>query len=551
MTASNTLRSNYDAIIVGSGMGGLTCATYLARRGLSVLVCEKESRPGGLMTSFKKKGFVFDFTHPPIGSAGLVFHVLDDLGVRRELEFLESHFRVVAPHFDFIPHSVEDVIRALSKAFPQEKTGIKAYFSLLQRISLEICDASTGENPLLKEGRERLLAFLPFLFDSRGLFLDYFRHKNALAEKKIRNLIHNEDLRNFLISFGFSNRKNVLLDALVWNTLAEDCYYPAGGMGSLPATLVKFIRRFGGQVITGRQVDQILFRRGRAAGVLLEDGTEVKSRFVVSNADYKKTFLDLLPPSATPPRFRSRVREARVCESQFTAFLGVNLPPEQLVSGPAPHCLHFPTYMYTDFNRADRDEAYFQKAWQFISVPSLIDPSLAPPGKSVVTIRTWSTARYRDGWAGGREGREKNRPYLRLREQVGRDMIASAERVLPGLASNIEYFEFATPVTYERVTGNEQGALAGWTMDPGELYYRDVLRQVQGLFSPVPHLFLAGHWTAHPGGLPIALASGRWVADQISARLGGDSFLQGVPVPLRSPAEKVIEKSLSFLSTWK
>ena len=215
MTSSNDLRPHYDAIVVGSGMGGLTCATYLARRGLSVLVCEKESRPGGLMTSFKKKGLVFDFTLPPIGSAGLIFHVLDDLGVRRELEFLESPFRVTAPHFDFVPRSPEDVIRALSRAFPQEKTGIKAYFSLLQRISQEICDASTGENPLLKEGRERLLSFLPFLFDSRGLVLDYFRHKNVLAERKIRNLINNEDLRNLMITIGYSHRKNKMLDALV------------------------------------------------------------------------------------------------------------------------------------------------------------------------------------------------------------------------------------------------------------------------------------------------------------------------------------------------
>jgi prolycopene isomerase len=545
------LHEKYDAIVVGSGMGGLTCATYLARRGLNVLVCEKESRPGGMMASFKKKGFIFDLTAAPIGSAGLVFHVFDDLGVRRELEFVESPFRLVAPHFDFIPRSYRDTIQALSKAFPQEKTGVKAYFALLQRISQEICDWSTGENPLLKEGKERLQAFLPFLFDSRGLILDYFRHKNSLAEKKIRNLIHNEDLRNFLIAMGYSHHKNVLLDALVWNTLVEDSHYPSGGMGRIPASLVKFIRRYGGHVLTGAEVKQILVRKGKAAGILLADGREIESRFVVSNADYKKTFLHLLPENATPDRFRSRVKDAKVCESFFTVFLGVNRPPEDLVSGPAPHCLHFPTYMYVNFLRAARDESYFQKAWQHISVPSLVDPSLAPPGKSVVTIRTWTTARYMEEWSGGREGAEKNRPYLKLREKVGREMIASAERILPGLGSNIEFCEFATPITYERITGNEEGSVAGWSIDPQELYYPDLLRQAQGLLSPVPHLFLAGHWTAHPGGLPVALASGRWVADQISAYMGGEKMLEGFPFPLRFPTEKVIEKSLSFLSTWK
>jgi len=550
-SSSSPARDRYDVIVVGSGMGGLTCATYLARRGLNVLVCEKESRPGGMMAGFKKKGFVFDLTAPPIGSAGLVFHVLDDLGIRRELEFVEAPFRLVAPHFDFIPRSYTDAIRALGEAFPQEKTGIKAYFALLQRISQEICDWSTGENPLLKEGKERLQAFLPFLFDSRGLILDYFRHKNSLAEKKIRSLIHNEDLRNFLITVGYPHHKNVLLDALVWNTLVEDSHYPSGGMGKIPSTLVTFIRRYGGHVLTGAEVKGILVHKGRASGVLLADGREIAARFVVSNADCKKTFLRLLPESATPARFRSRLEEAKVCESFFTVFLGVNRPPEDLVAGPAPHCLHFPTYMYVHFPRADRDESYFQKAWQHISVPSLVDPSLAPPGKSVVTIRTWTTARYLEGWHRGAGGDERNPPYLKLRESVGREMIASAERILPGLSSNVEFCEFATPVTYEHVTGNDQGSVAGWSIDPQELFYPDLLRQAQALLSPVPHLLLAGHWTAHPGGLPVALASGRWVADQISAYMGGEKMLEGVPLALRTPAEKVIETALSYLGTWR
>jgi len=545
------LHEKYDAVVVGAGMGGLTSATYMARRGLKVLVCEKEPQPGGLMASFRKKGFVFDLTAAPIGSAGLVFHVLDDLGVRRELEFVEAPFRLVAPHFDFVPRSYLDVTQALSKAFPQEKTGIQAYFALLQRISREICDWSTGENPLLKEGKERLQAFLPFLFDSRGLILDYFRHKNSLAEQKIRGLIHNEDLRNFLIAVGYSHHKNVLLDALLWNTLVQDSHCPAGGMSRIPAVLVKLVRRYGGHVLTGREVERILVRKGRAAGVRLADGSEIESRFVVSSADYKKTFLRLLPEAATPARFRGKVEKARVCESFLTVFLGVNRPAEELVSGPAPHCLHFPTYMYVDFARAARDESYFQKAWQHISVPSLTDPSLAPPGKSVVALRTWTTAGYMDGWQGGGKGAEKNRSYLRLRERVGREMIASAERILPGLGSSVEFVEGATPSTYERLTGNDQGAVAGWSIDPRELYYPDLLRQAQGLVSPVRHLFLAGHWTAHPGGLPVALASGRWVADQISACLDGGKILEGVPLPLRFPAEKVIEKSLTFLSTWK
>ena len=541
----------YDVIVVGSGMGGLTCATYLARRGLDVLVCEKESRTGGMMAGFKKKGYVFDLTAPPIGSAGLVFHVLDDLGVRRELEFVEAPFRLVAPHFDFSPRSYTDAIRSLSTAFPQEKTGIKAYFSLLQRISQEICDWSTAENPLLKEGKERLQAFLPFLFDSRGLILDYFRHKNSLAEKKIRSLIHNEDLRNFLITVGYPHHKNVLLDALVWNTLVEDSHYPSGGMARIPATLVQFIRRYGSDVITGAEVERILLHKGRASGVELADGRRIAARFVVSNADYKKTFLRLLPESATPARFRNRLETARVCESLFTVFLGVNRPPEDLLGGPAPHCLHFPTYMYVNLKRAARDESYFQKAWQHIFLPSLVDPSLAPPGKSVLTLRTWTNARYMEGWNVGEDGAERSPQYLKLRERVGREMIASAERILPGLRSGIEVCEFATPVTYERVTGNDQGSVSGWSLDPQELFYPDLLRQAQGLLRPVPHLFLAGHWTAHPGGLPVALASGRWVADQISAYMGGEKVLDGFPSALRNPAEKAIEKSLSFLGTWR
>lgn len=551
MDRNAPLYEYYDAVIIGSGIGGLTCATYLARRGLRVIVCEKSKQAGGLMGGFRKKGFKFDLALPSIGSAGLVFHVLDDLGIRSELEFHETPYRLVAPHFDFMPRSFDDVIRELSRAFPQEKTGIKAYFSLLQRISQEICDASTRDNPLLKEGKERLLSFLPFLFDSRGLFLDYFRHKNFLAERKIRNLIRNEDLRNFLISIGFSHHKNVLLDALIWNSLIEDSYYPSGGMGRIPEILLRNIRRYGGHVATGTEVKKILTRKGKASGVLLADGTKVESNFVVSNADYKKTFLSLLQEDAIPGRFRDRVREAQVCESFFTAFLGVGLPPEKLIPFRAPHTLHFPTYMYVDFDKAAKDPAYFQKAWQCISVPSLLDPDLAPKGKSVVAVRTWTTAHYQNGWEGGIWDGEQSSSYKKLVDRVGRDVIASAETVLPGLESHIEFCEFATPVTIERLTGNTEGAIAGWSIDPQATFYRDIFRQVQGFFSPVPHLLLAGHWTAPPGGLPVALASGRWVADQVSSFQEGVPLLDNVPSFLRSSTERIMEKTLSFISSWR
>ena len=551
MDRNAPLHDNYEAVIIGSGIGGLTCATYLARRGLRVLVCEKENQPGGLMGTFERNGYRFDLALPSFGSAGMVFHVLDDLGIRSELELHETPYRLVAPHFDFVPRSFDDVIRELSKAFPQEKTGIKAYFSLLQRISQEICDASTRDNPLLKEGKERLLSFLPFLFDSRGLFLDYFRHKNLLAERKIRDLIHNEDLRNFLISIGYSHHKNVLLDALIWNSLIEDSYYPTGGMGRIPDVLVRYIRRYGGHVATGTEVKRILTRKGKASGVLLADGTQVESNFVVSNADYKKTFLSLLQENAVPERFREKVREAHVCQSLFTAFLGVGVPPEKLVPINAPHTLHFPTYMYVHFDKAARDTAYFQKAWQCISVPSLLDPGLAPRGKSAVIIRTWTTAHYQNGWEGGIRDGQQSSTYKKLVENVGRDVIASAETVLPGIESHIEFLEFATPVTVEHLTGNTEGAIAGWSIDPQATFYKDIFRQVQGFFSPLPHLLLAGHWTAHPGGLPVALASGRWVADQISSYSEGVPLLENVPSFLRSPTERIIEKTLAFISSWR
>ena len=542
---------HYDAVIVGAGMGGLTCATYLARRGLRVLVCEKERRAGGLLSTLRRKGFLFDLTLPSLSSAGLVFHVLDDLGIRQEFEFLEAPYRLMAPHFDFVARTTDDVVRSLSQAFPEEKSGIRAYFSLLQRIAQEIAVASTAENPILKEGKERLQAFVPFLFDSRGLFLDYFRYKSLLAERRIRNLIHNEDLRNFLITVGYPRHKSILSDALVWNALTEDAYYPKGGMGRLARVLQELVRKFGGEVMLDTPVKRILVDRGRAAGVELGDGTRVASRFVVSNADYKQTFTSLVPQERLPARFRRRIQEARVSESFFTAFLGVRLPPEKLLGGTAANVLHFPTYMYVDFQRADRDEAYFQKAWQCISVPSLLDPGLAPAGKSVVVIRTWTTSSYLDGWSGGARDGESSPSYRRLKERVGRDVIASAESVIPGLGSHVEVCELATPVTLARMTGNSEGAVTGWSIDPLTPFYRDILRQVQGFLTPIPNLLLAGHWTAHPGGLPVALASGRWVADRISAHLRTGSFWESVPLLLRAPAERAITKSLSILNTYK
>jgi all-trans-retinol 13,14-reductase len=263
-------------------------------------------------------------------------------------------------------------------------------------------------------------------------------------------------------------------------------YYPAGGSGRLADVLVEAIKERGGEVRLKSSVANIMVEHHRAAGVVLGDGTRVCARAVVSNADMKRTFLQLVDPSHLPEDFRTRIAAAAPANSAFMVHLGVDFVPD---IRPAVHVV------------GDPDVG--------IETLSLVDPTAAPAGHATIGIitlvphaeaRRWFPAESTNDW---REWR-RSPDYQERKTEFGDRLIAAAEKVIPDLSKHIVYRADASPVTYARYDQTSAGSIYGMSR----------FGRLKGAKSPVPGLVVAGSAT-HGAGVEAALISGACAANAL------------------------------------
>jgi phytoene dehydrogenase-like protein len=254
-------------------------------------------------------------------------------------------------------------------------------------------------------------------------------------------------------------------------------YYPAGGSQQLADALVSAIRDRGGEVRLRTAVSRIRVEGGRAAGVVLATGEEHRAAAVVSNADLSRTFGELLGPEHLSPDFVRRLATLRPSASAFAVFLGVDYVPEveplTLLAGPGRRL--------------------------GIAVPSGVDPSLAPPGHSAVTLLTLVPPGRAAEWDRRAPG------YAARKRAMGDRLIAAAEEAMSGLAGHIVYRQEGSPATFARYAWATAGAIYG----PAAGQWRPPAR------SPLPGLVLAGAGVFPGAGVEAAVISGTLAADAL------------------------------------
>ena len=252
--------------------------------------------------------------------------------------------------------------------------------------------------------------------------------------------------------------------------------------------------------------------RNRAAAGVEAGGESYPADWVISAADYKKTFLEWLDDrSILPPEFVKKVAETAVSEGIVTAYLGLDMPPAELGKWlKAPHANYRDPVEQADFRRGADDPDYFKKAGVGLYSPSLHDASLAPEGKSSLMVQAVAPTHWMGNWGGG--DRQK---YRELKDGVKRTLIAKAEAVVPGLEARVGFSDLATPLTYERFTGNTDGATSAWSWNPRSRFYRNAMGV--HVDTPVKNLLIGSCWSVQIGGVPSAVNAAR----KCARRIGG------------------------------
>ena len=500
--------SQYDVAVIGAGIGGLTCGAALAKGGKKVLVCEQHFLPGGYVTSFKRKGFTFDGGLQSFGSNGIVFPILKELGLWGKVKFVRADYQVITPDLNLKLNSFEQIAGELVKSFPSDESGIRGYFDEIEKLAKPLKKMYKGTVPLLLKGWRRSIRMFLFLFSNFGFLRNMRRYRKVTSIDLIYKHVTDGKARFTLSSLGYPVM-GALSTAGMWYSWMEDYWYPIGGMQKFANMFVDLIEKNGGTVNLKTKVDKIIVENGKAVGVKLEDGREIRSKFVVSNADYKQTFTRLIDGKHLDKEFIKKVRRAKVSETMFCVYLGTSLDRNSL-KGLAHHVFYFPNYSKSFLEKDANDPDFFKDCGMMISIPSLADDSLAPEGKSVITLTTFAPYNYLNKWR--TKNGKRTRGYKKLKQRITNQLIATAERVIPDLSKHIIFKEISTPLTYERYTLNSEGASAGWSWDPKYSFIKQFTAFVK---TPIKNLFTAGHWSLSPGGLPSAMLTGKIVANTI------------------------------------
>ncbi len=511
------MSDGWDTIIVGAGVGGLTAASMLVKAGLRVLILERNSHPGGTAYVYHRKGFTFPMGPLGFSSPRLIRETLKILD-GGDLNLLPVQYRIKAFGLE-IPVSLtfSGMVEALTKLFPEEGQSIKHFFEDMEKVvsAMQLPDNDLNRS-LLKEASE----------------------KSAL--EYLSNRVKDGRLRRVLGSIGTQEPySNLPLMAAMWNLMSnEKIWYPEGGMRALCERLVRAVvgHRGGhqsvGQMVLGTEVSQIRVEKGKVLGITLRDGTTIESPTIVSNADYKTTFIKLMDPGSVPEEWHRAVLNAKQTKSVLQVCLGVDTSKVDLSSFNEADRLIYKGSRGKSLGALDgRSEAIHPEALAGqeleISFWSKSDRALGPEGAGVIVIRTEAEhsdfIKYRPTW------RNRLPVYQDVKMRLGRALIQEAANVIPGLEKAILTMDVATPLTFEEQGGRSGGAVAGWSWNYED---RPDYRPRALVRTPIQGLYMAGYQafsTIFMGGVPTAMESGKRAAQAV---LQGAEPVEKIMIPV-------------------
>jgi all-trans-retinol 13,14-reductase len=508
-----TSADNFDVIVIGSGMGGMTTAAALSRFDHRVLLLEQAPSIGGLTHAFGREGFSWDVGLHYCGSFG---H--DQFGGRM-LDWLSGgkiEFHSVGTVYDTLhfPDEFEIAVgrpaaayrMELKEHFPDSASGIDAYFEALQEAE-EVSHMVSAERAM------------PELFRSAHHWWNkrkIERWCGRTTAEVIADYVSDPKLAAVLSAQwgtygGKPDEGSFGLHAVIMGHYLEGAAYPVSGAASLAQGLLPAIEAAGGEARAGMPVTEILLEEGKAVGVRTESGEEFRAPHIVSAMGARETVKHLLPENIQAQDWAQEIASFKPSLCHFQVFLGFE---GDIARHGATRTNHW------FFETWDTGNAIWTAAeddpisMMFVSFPSLkdLDHDPGPSNKhtaELMVLADWSSvAEFADGGA-----KQKPEAWAAFRQNVESRIMDYFTSKFPSLAPFIVYRELGTPLATVSFTGHEMGGFYGIETTP-----RRMLSDALSVRTPVPGLYLSGQDVMSPG-IAGALVGGMLSAAAIDPRV--------------------------------
>lgn len=508
---------DYDAIVIGSGVGGLSAALKLVRNGRSVLILEAMTAFGGYLNAFRRRGYTFDTGLHLIGKLDEqdTFSVLlEELGLTDAVSFVELNpegfDRYIFPDYELtLGKGKTRLIEQLLRDFPREEKGIKKYFKVFDKIAKAAADTGAMQGGALNQ--------LIYILRNPAMI----KYAKAPYQKLLEGVTSDKRLQAVLAAnwayYGVPPAEaSIIIAVSVWDHFLNGAYYPRGGSGAFRDAFVQSLQNHGA-VLKNRSRVISVDRQGTQLAVKTASEEVYHARAVVSNADPVVT-LAMVQPDSLPAQLERKAKRMHPSSGTFYAFIGTPLDlPALGVTDATIH--HFDSYdingMYARWKCAvppqDKGCPYF-----FMTSASLKDPDggHAPEGHHNVEIMTGANYDDFQQWA-TRPSMKRGPEYKQLKETIGQHLISAAERYIPGLSKDLDFVEYATPLTNAYWVNAVRGGNYGPLQTPDQVgpgRFMDFSAGIEGLF-------LTGAGTIG-GGIMPCLMSG------VQAASKADKYLQ-------------------------
>lgn len=504
--------NNYDAIIIGSGIGSLTTAAILSKfNHKRVLILEKRFNGGGQTQAFQRKGkyswdvglqYVGEMEPGELGRVPFDYITNSALKWRKIKGTLEKH---IFPDFSFKLSGEKDKsIEELIKLYPMESKSIKRYFKDVHKVNLWTL-------------RHFLIQVFPFPLSAIIGFINLFERKKSTitTQEYIDKNFKSEKLKAILTAawgtFGLPPEKSAFaIHSTIYNHFVNGGFYPEGGSSEILNNILPLIEQNGGSLLTNREVTRVVINNDRAVGVECINSTSGDSELftysapvIISGTGVEDTYMNLLPEKIC----RKQLKQLKLFEpgcSSLSLYLALDSIPDGCDINEENHWIFNSQDMNSVFRQKDSSfEGVINHAW--LSFPSVKDREEKELTAIVICFVDYS--KYKK-WA-DQKWFARDSEYKELKSSISESIISFIETIYPGFSEKIVYSELSTPLTMEYFTGKSKGAMYGIPATPDRFRSKLIKAKtsVKGLYITGCDAFCAGVVGSLWGGImaPIKL----------------------------------------------
>lgn len=470
--------NKYDVVIVGAGIGGLTCGCYLAKKGIKVLIIEQQSRVGGYCGSFKRNNYTFDIGVHYFGSfrkKGFMDTLYNELSLNDYVKI--SRFDptdiLVFPDFKVnIKTNISETIEELKNIFPEQYKNIDLFFNFILKARFEVLYTSfrnmTMSHILNKYfNNNKLKAFFNILLGNIGL-----------ASSSVSAVAASIMFRDYVFDGG---------------------YYTKGGTQTFVDAFAKVFKKFNGHLVVNKKVKKILLTSTKNIyGVGVDSEDSIQAKYIVLNSNPRNMRFETTHNKEIKV-FENHKRLIPSC-SAFIIYIGLNQNLKTIYKN-CHNVWYSPTYNQDIvYSKKNRKNLTLKNDFVFCSIPSLHDTSLAPEENEsghIIVLTTYGISNYL----------HENKDY------IADSLIKRVEKIMPKFSKYIKTRAIATPYTLERYTSNCKGALYGWASTPEQSN-----RNEFPMKTDLNKFYIVGHWAtldSGQGGITMSAYTGKQVARNI------------------------------------